>query len=108
MTHVEKHLKKKFNIQSEKQLFRLLSQKNNDFFQSNFFIDKEVYIKHIQKLVNHINAMGADFKDLMPMAKSGSVLNPFASSSLGYFMADYKAQLKTLENHIAFFKRRKK
>ncbi len=105
MTHSEKLIKKKFNLKTEKQLLTLINKKDEAFFKDSFFISKEKYITNISNLLNEVNDLGSSFKDIMPMAKSGSILNPFASIGLGSVMSDYRSKLKTLENHISFFKK---
>ena len=105
MTHTEKLLKKKFNIKTEKQFLTLINKKEESFFENSFFISKEKYISNITKLIKEVNDLGSSFKDIMPMAKSGSILNPFASDGLGSIMSDYRSKLKTLENHCSFFKK---
>lgn len=105
MTHTEKLLKKKFNIKTEKQFLTLINKKEESFFEKSFFISKEKYISNITKLIKEVNNLGSSFKDIIPMAKSDSILNPFASVGLGSTMSLYRAKLKTLENHISFFKK---
>ena len=104
LSSTEKLLKKQFKIKSENELFELIESKDELFFETNFFIDKQAYLKKIQVLIRSINADGENYSQFVSMAKSGSILeSSYTSIGVGEIMKVYQANRKTLVNHVRFF-----
>ncbi len=104
MTSAEKLLKKQFKIKTEIEFYKLIENKSEAFFKNNFFTNKNTYLEMIKKIVERINETGESYSKYMEMAKSGSSIESyFTTSSVASIRRLYIQDRKKLVNHARFF-----
>ncbi len=103
MTSCDKLLKKEFKI-NQRTLIKNIEKKEEDFFKSNFFTEKQNYIQMIKDLMKSIDEIGEDYSTYKQIASTGSIFEgSWTSIGFGAIQKDYIEKRKKLKNHIRFF-----
>lgn len=97
---LKKIIVKKAGFKSQDAFLNTVSKKNKSFYKDNFFIGKERYLHMLSTLINEI----AEDSEVMAELKANKKpVKKKYKAELDLFKANYKAKLKTLENHTRFF-----
>ena len=99
---LEKIIVKKSGYKSQSAFLKTLNKKSKSFYKENFFMGKQKYLQVLSGLMNEI-AEDSEIYDELKASKK-PVKKKYAAE-LELFHTNYNAKLKTLENHLRFFKK---
>tara|TARA_B100000809_G_scaffold242299_1_gene266250 strand:- start:62 stop:367 length:306 start_codon:yes stop_codon:yes gene_type:complete len=99
---LEKIIVKKGGFKSQEAFLKSVNKKSKSFYKDNFFMGKEKYLHTLSVLINDISEDSEVFNELT--ASNKPVKKKYAAE-LELFNSNYKSKLKTLENHVRFFKK---
>jgi len=97
---LKKIIVKKAGFKSQEAFLNTVSKKSKTFYKNNFFIGKEKYLHMLSSLINEI---AEDSEIRTELKANKKQVKKKYQTELEVFEANYKAKLKTLENHANFF-----
>ncbi|WP_417858129.1 hypothetical protein [Xanthomarina gelatinilytica] len=107
MRAVERLLKKHFVITSFDKVLAQIAKKQASFFEENLFLDKASYLHKITALGEEIDELADAYSQAQEAAKSGSIIQSFASAGLGSIQKEYIQKRKAMVHHLSLFLKKK-